>query len=63
VSWEPGTGFGPVFIDHSEIAEAYVLRVMIDVERESVAAVELVELCMPSIGTAAEFNHVNLLRS
>jgi hypothetical protein len=38
--WEAGTELDPVFIDHSEITDAHVSRVIIVVEREPMTAVE-----------------------
>lgn len=43
VRGKAGTGIHPVFVDHPELAESHMLRIIIIAERERVAAIEPVQ--------------------
>ena len=62
VSGEAGAGNDAVLVDHSEIAELHVLRIIVVTERKGVTAVEPTKPCVTPSVTAAVIDHMDLLR-
>ena len=57
VGAEALAGGDQVVVDHQQVGEAHLFRVVVVAERERVARIEPAELCVAALGGGSQFKH------